>query len=269
MAQTNNNICHSSANPCIKVNDLLKPCDETLPMPPKLNDTDVIQNVNYFVGNSDEAKCWCSKEFYDLLINCTICLSGPSVNVTVNSLDEYKNDCKKYGTDFKEAKESSSLSINPPLEKKGPNKLLIALGVSTLVTLLVSLAFCIYVIRRRKKKSRVYEQLKTDYYSKGRGIDIGGRTTINENDEKELYSPSVPMPPPLAHQPQQTEQQQQQQQQQHSTDQNQPNPYNFNTAIYGEQQYYVEASQSQMPRSSYECSDDVNNSQHVYQDDLK
>ncbi|CAB4421529.1 unnamed protein product [Rhizophagus irregularis] len=64
MAQTNNAaICHSSANPCIKINDLLKPCGETLPMPPKLNDTDTIQNVSYFVGNSDEAKCWCNKNF--------------------------------------------------------------------------------------------------------------------------------------------------------------------------------------------------------------
>jgi hypothetical protein len=52
MAQTNNDVnCHSSANPCIKVNDLLKPCGETLTMPPKLNDTDVIQNASYFVGS--------------------------------------------------------------------------------------------------------------------------------------------------------------------------------------------------------------------------
>lgn len=52
MAQKNNvTICHSSANPCIKINDLLKPCDETLPMPPKFNDTDAIQNVSYFVGS--------------------------------------------------------------------------------------------------------------------------------------------------------------------------------------------------------------------------
>jgi hypothetical protein len=150
---------------------------------------------------------------------------------------------------------SSSLSTKTSSEVKGPNKLLIALGVSALVTLLASLAFCLYVIRRKRKKSRVYEQLKSDYYSKGRGIDINGRNIVNENDEKELYSPSVPIPPPLAHQPQQNEQQQQQQQQQQSIDQNQQNSYNFNSSIYGEQQYYVDANQAQVPRSSYEFTD--------------
>jgi len=146
-------------------------------------------------------------------------------------------------------------------KKKGPNKLLLALGISALVTLLASLAFCLFVIGRKKKKSLAYEKLKSDYYSsKGRGIEIGGGNIVNENDEKELYSPSVPMPsplpPPLTHQPQQNEQQQQ------STDQNQQSSYNFNTGIYGEQQYYVDASQAQVPtsRESYEYSDDNNNS---------
>ncbi|PKY42126.1 hypothetical protein RhiirA4_396981 [Rhizophagus irregularis] len=270
MAQTNNAaICHSSANPCIKINDLLKPSGETLPMPPKLNDTDTIQNVSYFVGNSDEAKCWCNKEFYDLLLNCTTCLSSPTVNATVSPLDDYKNDCKKYGTEFKEPKQSSSLTKTPSEASgaRGPNKLLIALGVSALVTLLASLAFCLCVIRRKKIKSRAYAKLKSDYYaSKGRGINISGRNVVNENDEKELYSPSVPMPPPLAHQPQQNEQQQQQQQkqQQQSMDQNQHNSYNFNNAIYGEQQYYVEANQAQVPRSSHEYSDNANNNHQNY-----
>ncbi|RIA91396.1 hypothetical protein C1645_767538 [Glomus cerebriforme] len=267
MAQTNNDVdCHSSSNPCNKVNNLLKPCNETLPMPPKLNDTDAIQNINYFVGNSKEAKCWCSGEFYNLLLNCTLCLTEPTVNATISPLDEYKNDCKKYGTEFKEPNQSSSLSITTPSEAKGPNKLLLALGISALITLLAILAFCLFVMRRKKKKSRAYEKLKSDFHSKGRGIEIGGGNIVVENDGKELYSPSVPMPPPLAHQPQQNEQQQQSNDQ---NDHNEQNPCNFNTGIYGEQQYYVDASQSQVPRSreSYEYSDNNNNvnNQYVYQ----
>lgn len=62
----------------------------------------ITHNLLYI--DSDEAKCWCNKEFYDLLLNCTTCLSSPSVNATVYSLDEYKNDCKNYGTEFKEPK---------------------------------------------------------------------------------------------------------------------------------------------------------------------
>ncbi|CAG8541786.1 1617_t:CDS:2 [Funneliformis mosseae] len=225
-AQTGDINCQDSSpdNPCNKVDKLLEPCNETLIRPDSDDD-----EFMYLVDEPHEAKCWCNKKFYDLISSCMTCLSlPPNVETMIRPLEDYKNDCKAQNVEFIDQH-----------NKKGPNKLLLALGISSLIVLLASLLFCLFAFKNNKKKSRAYEKLKTDFYSypknRGRGIEIGTRNVVNENDEK-LYSPAAPMPPPLAHQPQQGEVQQLQ-------DQN--NPF-VNTGTYGPQEYYVEASQSQV-----------------------
>ncbi|CAI2171033.1 8673_t:CDS:10 [Funneliformis geosporum] len=226
----------SPDNPCNKVDKLLEPCNETLTRP----DSD--DEFMYWVDEPQEAKCWCNKEFYDLISSCMRCFSlPPNVETRIRPLEDYKNDCKAQNVEFidQQVESAATEQEQRQVKKKGPNKLLLALGISSLITLLASLLFCLVAFKKNKKKSRAYEQLKTDFYSypknKGRGIEIGTRNVVNENDEK-LYSPEAPMPPPLAHQPQQIELQDQSQQN---------NPF-VNTGTYGQQEYYVDAIQSQI-----------------------
>lgn len=50
-AQKNNYVNCSLDNPCAKINKLLEPCNDILPMPPKLNDTDTVETAKYYVGS--------------------------------------------------------------------------------------------------------------------------------------------------------------------------------------------------------------------------
>ncbi|CAG8760218.1 hypothetical protein C2G38_2041380 [Gigaspora rosea] len=87
--------CGTDNDPCIRVNELSAPCNQTLP--PPTSKVSMYEVTSY--GNG--ALCNCNRLYYETLQSCTCCMeNNSSYKVSIQPLRDWRESCKKFGTRF-------------------------------------------------------------------------------------------------------------------------------------------------------------------------
>ncbi|CAG8676815.1 4634_t:CDS:2 [Rhizophagus irregularis] len=199
-------------SPCVKLNDLLAPCDTKFGPPPSN-----VSSLEYSVDNSATASCMCNQEAYDTLSSCiSTCFSNENPNIKTANFEDYQRSCRNFGFIFGPPIKDQSLSDKN--DTAGTAKKVL-IGIFTSISFLIVLGLLIWYwnskrSRAPKQKAKpqsfddvsIHEQMTVHHPAPGSGTPVSSlpNADYNPTSHTGLFPPPGYFPP----QPQQTPYQQ-------------------------------------------------------------
>ncbi|RIA79927.1 hypothetical protein C1645_810645 [Glomus cerebriforme] len=221
--------CSTQDNsPCVKLNNILAPCNGAFGPPP--ND---VNSLEYSVDNGNLASCMCNQDAYDTLSSCvSTCFSNGNVNIKAADFPNYQRSCKDFGFPFGPPipDQPSDTNNSASTAKR------VLVGIFTSITLFIILGLLFWYWNSKKAKSlkkiskppsvddddSAPDQMTVHHPTPGSGVSVSslqnnsdpgsyypqGRSglfpppgTIKHPRPPQQYSPSPPRLPPQQYSP--------------------------------------------------------------------
>ncbi|CAB4401964.1 unnamed protein product [Rhizophagus irregularis] len=238
-------ICSTQdGSPCVKLNDLLAPCDTKFGPPPSN-----VSSLEYSVDNSATASCMCNQDAYDTLSSCiSTCFSNENPNIKTANFEDYQRSCRNFGFIFGPPIKDQSLSDKN--DTAGTAKKVL-IGIFTSISFLIVLGLLIWYWNSKRSRApkqnakpqsfddvSIHEQMTVHHPAPGSGTPVSSlpNADYNPTSHTGLFPPpgTVQNPHqqqhqqqhhhPQQHHPQHHHQQQQHQYQQQQQQYNRPPP---------------------------------------------